>query len=74
MFSVHLGLSEPPTHYRQLEGADEDLYEKFRAAMFERGVSLIPGRWYVGMGGHGDEELALAVAAIDASFATITSE
>ena len=74
MFSVHLGLSEPPTHYRQLERADEDLYEKFRAAMFERGVSLIPGRWYVGMGGHGDEELALAAAAIDASFATITSE
>jgi len=26
------------------------------------------------MGGHGDEELALAVAAIDASFAAITSQ
>eukprot|EP01044_Picomonas_judraskeda_P011726 COSAG03_NODE_1623_length_3757_cov_9.235375_3_plen_58_part_00 len=40
----------------------------------DRGVSLIPGRWYVGMGGHGDEELALAAAAIDASFAAITSK
>jgi hypothetical protein len=40
MFSVHLGLSEPPTNYRQLEAADEQLYEKFRAAMF--GTKLFP--------------------------------
>jgi len=72
VFSVHLGMRSKPANYRDLvAGEDEELYEKFRAAMFERGVSLIPGRWYVGMA-HGEPELATALAAVDASFAAIT--
>ena len=35
-------LAEPPTHYREMEGADEELYERFRAAMFGASPSHTP--------------------------------
>ena len=73
VFSVHFGMATPPANYRELAQEDEELYEKWRAELFKRGISLIPGRWYIGMT-HGDAELATALAAVEASFAAIATK
>ena len=73
MFSLHWGLATAPTTYRESLEADSAFDRRFCAAMLERGVSLVPGRWFVGMA-HGEEELAYALAAIEASLAAIAAE
>ena len=67
---MHLGLSSPPATYRESTLADEPLNEAWRAALFTRGVQTIPGRIYVGMS-HGDEELKVALAAMEDGDAAI---
>jgi glutamate-1-semialdehyde 2,1-aminomutase len=72
VFSIHFGLDEAPLDYRATLRTDTAAYARFRVAMLERGVLLLPdGRWYVGAA-HGDAELALVLAALDSSFATLT--
>jgi glutamate-1-semialdehyde 2,1-aminomutase len=67
VFSVHFGLTAPPRDYRDTLRADAARYAAFRIALLEHGVYVLPdGRWYVGAV-HGDTELALATAAIDAA-------
>jgi glutamate-1-semialdehyde 2,1-aminomutase len=67
VFSVHFGLTAPPHDYRDTLRADAARYAAFRIALLEQGVYVLPdGRWYVGAV-HGDTELALATAAIDAA-------
>ncbi len=70
-FSVHLGLTHPPRHYGDVRGADGPRYNRFRAAMLEHHVQLLPaGRWYVGAV-HTDRELEKVLPAIDASIKAI---
>ena len=71
VFSVHFGLQAPPRNYRDTLAADATRYAAFRLGLLERGVYVLPdGRWYVGAV-HGDTELALATAAIDAAIARL---
>ena len=63
-------LATAPATYRESLGADEVQYEAFRAALMDRGVQLLPGRWYVGMA-HGPAELEYTLAAIHAAFQAI---
>lgn len=64
IFTIHFGVSVPPTHYRECALVDTDLYTRFRAQMLEDGIQLLPdGRWYVGLM-HTEKELALTQAAI----------
>ena len=67
VFSVHFGLTAPPRNYRDTLAADAGRYAAFRLGLLERGVYVLPdGRWYVGAV-HGDAELDLVCAAIDAA-------
>ena len=67
VFRVHFGLTAPPRNYRETLAADAGRYAAFRLGLLERGVYVLPdGRWYVGAV-HGDAELDLACAAIDAA-------
>jgi glutamate-1-semialdehyde 2,1-aminomutase len=67
VFSIHFGLDEPPLSYRDTLRGDAAAYGRFRAAMLEQGVLLLPdGRWYVGAV-HGEAERDLAVGAIEHS-------
>lgn len=71
VFSVHFGLESPPRTYRDTLAADATRYAAFRLGLLEQGVYVLPdGRWYVGAV-HGDTELALATAAIDAAIARL---
>ncbi|MGB8854177.1 MAG: aspartate aminotransferase family protein [Pirellulales bacterium] len=71
VFSVHFGLESPPRTYRDTLSADATRYAAFRLGLLEQGVYVLPdGRWYVGAV-HGDTELALATAAIDAAIARL---
>lgn len=64
VFSVHWGVCEPPTNYRQTLRSNMEAYTTFRMLMLEHGVYLLPdGRWYVGAA-HDEETLELAVEAI----------
>lgn len=64
VFSVHPGLAEPPADYRGYARSDLTAYGRFRAAMMESGLQLLPdGRWYVGAA-HGPEELSATQEAI----------
>ncbi|MCE9631197.1 MAG: hypothetical protein K8S94_10860 [Planctomycetia bacterium] len=71
MFSVHFGLSAAPRDYRDTLRADAGQYAAFRLALLHHGVYVLPdGRWYVGAV-HGEPELNHALAAIDASLASL---
>ena len=71
-FSVHFGLSEEPRAWADVLGADDKTYDRFRAAMLQQHIHLLPeGRWYVGAA-HGDEELAKVVPAIQQSMREIS--
>ncbi len=71
VFTVHFGVSTPPTHYRECAATDSDLYTRFRRQMLEEGIQLLPdGRWYVGLM-HTQKELALTQAAVKKSLATL---
>jgi glutamate-1-semialdehyde 2,1-aminomutase len=74
VFSVHFGQTTPPRNYRDTLRTDMAAYTKFRLAMLERGILLLPdGRWYVGAA-HGDAELALTTAAIAACIEPATRQ
>jgi len=64
-------LSDPPRNYTDILNADADRYDRFRAAMLERSVHLLPeGRWYVSAS-HTDRELKQVLSAIRKSMATL---
>ena len=70
-FSVHFGLDAPPRSWADVMNADEETYNRFRAAMLDREVQLLPeGRWYVGAT-HTDKELEKVVPAIQESMKAI---
>ncbi len=70
-FSVHFGLTEPPRRWADVLRAETEPGERFRAAMLERGVQLLPeGRWYVGAA-HTDAELAKVIPAIEGSMEAV---
>ncbi|MAE62807.1 MAG: aspartate aminotransferase family protein [Phycisphaeraceae bacterium] len=71
VFSVHWGVDAAPSNYAETLRADHETYRKFRAAMLERGIQLLPdARWYVGAV-HGDAELEKTVAAVQESMKEI---
>ena len=64
-FSVHFGLTKPPRAWTDVMKADDQANDRFRAAMLERNIYLLPeGRWYVGAV-HTDRELQKVLPAID---------
>ena len=66
-FSVHFGLTEPPRSWSDVLKADGAKNDRFRAAMLEKHVHLVPeGRWYVGAA-HTDKELEKVIPAIQQS-------
>jgi len=66
-FSVHFGLTEPPRNWSNVLEADGAKNDRFRAAMLERHIHLVPeGRWYVGAA-HTDKELDKVIPAIHKS-------
>jgi glutamate-1-semialdehyde 2,1-aminomutase len=71
VFSVHFGITSPPRDYRDTLAASAEHSAAFRLGLLHRGVLVLPdGRWYVGAT-HGDAELSIALAAIDAAIAGI---
>jgi glutamate-1-semialdehyde 2,1-aminomutase len=73
VFAVHLGVSGPPRDYRQTLRSDMAAYTRFRMAMLDAGVYLLPdGRWYVGAA-HNAEALGFAQTAIERGFQSIRS-
>jgi glutamate-1-semialdehyde 2,1-aminomutase len=73
VFAVHCGVTKPPRDYRQTLRSDMPAYTRFRMAMLDRGVYLLPdGRWYVGAS-HDARALELAQTAIEQSFRSIQS-
>lgn len=69
VFSVHWGVSESPRNYRDTLRSNMAEYTRFRMAMLNYGIYLLPdGRWYVGTS-HDAEALEIALAAIEQSFA-----
>ncbi len=67
VFSVHFGVESAPRNYRDTLRTDMEKYSRFRQAMLEREVYLLPdGRWYIGSQ-HGEGELAVVLPAIQAS-------
>ena len=67
VFSVHFGLREPPRCYADTLAADAGAYSRFRAALLDEGIYLLPdGRWYVGAT-HSDRELQRTLTAITAA-------
>ncbi|MBA2113845.1 aspartate aminotransferase family protein [Bremerella alba] len=72
VFSVHLGVKTPPRNYREMLNSNMSLYGKFRQAMLQRGVQLLPdARWYVGTQ-HDDEVLARVIPVIEPSMKDAT--
>ena len=64
VFSLHFGVSAAPTNYRQTLHTDMQASTRFRMAMLEHGIHLLPeGRWYIGAA-HDDEALELVVRAM----------
>jgi glutamate-1-semialdehyde 2,1-aminomutase len=71
VFSVHFGLRTPPRTYRDTLQAEAERLAAFRLALLQHGVYTLPdGRWYVGAV-HGETELAIASAAIEAAIDTL---
>ena len=67
VFSAHFGLSKPPRCYADTLAADAAAYARFRAALLEAGIYLLPdGRWYVGAT-HTGRELQRTLPAITAA-------
>ncbi|TWT39512.1 aspartate aminotransferase family protein [Blastopirellula retiformator] len=67
VFSVHFGVKQAPRDYREMTRTDMETYGRFRAAMLDNGVQLLPdARWYVGTQ-HDDAVLEHVMEAIDAS-------
>ena len=67
VFSVHFGLREPPRCYADTLAADAAALARFRAAMLEQGIYLLPdGRWYVGAT-HAERELRRTLPAVTAA-------
>ncbi|MBA2117389.1 Glutamate-1-semialdehyde 2,1-aminomutase [Planctomycetes bacterium FF15] len=72
IFSVHLGVAKSPLNYREMLNSDMSLHGKFRQAMLQRGVQLLPdARWYVGTQ-HDDNVLARVIPAIEPSMKEAT--
>lgn len=70
MFGIFLG-EEPPRHFRDLAGHDEELYERVTMGMIRRGVFPCPdGRepWFL-CAALDDEDLATTLAAFEDSLA-----
>jgi glutamate-1-semialdehyde 2,1-aminomutase len=64
VFNVHPGQETAPTDYRGYAEVDLDSYTRFRRAMLDVGLQLLPdGRWYIGAT-HGPTELGIAQEAI----------
>lgn len=64
VFSVHWGVSDSPRNYRDTLQSDMVAYTRFRLAMLNCGVYLLPdGRWYVGAS-HDADALGIAEAAL----------
>ena len=64
VFSVHFGIAETPKTYRDVLAADAPRYERFRLALLNEGIHLLPdGRWYIGAM-HGKTELEFTLQAI----------
>ncbi|MFI4874932.1 MAG: hypothetical protein ACIALR_06330, partial [Blastopirellula sp. JB062] len=67
VFSVHFGVKEAPKNYRDTTRTDMQTYTRFRAAMLDNGVQLLPdARWYVGTQ-HDDAVLKHVISAIESS-------
>ena len=67
VFSVHFGLREPPRRYADTLAADADALARFRVALLDSGVYLLPdGRWYVGAT-HTNRELHRTLPAVTAA-------
>ncbi len=63
VFSLHFGLEQAPRNYTGTLSLDKALYEKFRVAMLQEGILLLPdGRWYIGAT-HTPETLELTMEA-----------
>ena len=66
-FTVHFGLTEAPRAWTDVMKTDEQAYDRFRAALLQRKIYLLPdGRWYLGAT-HTDRELEKVFPAIDQS-------
>ncbi len=64
VFSVHFGLAEAPRTYRDVLAVDAPRYERFRLALLNEGIYLLPdARWYIGAM-HGETELEFTLQAI----------
>ena len=73
-FSVHFGLTSPPTCWPEVMKADAEAYSRFRARMLENGIMLLPeGRWYVGAV-HTDTELEKVLPAVAASMQAMAGD
>ena len=67
VFSVHFGLPQAPRCYAGTLAADVAALTRFRAAMLDQGIYLLPdGRWYVGAT-HTARELHRTLPAITAA-------
>jgi glutamate-1-semialdehyde 2,1-aminomutase len=67
VFNVHWGVASAPADYRETLHSDLAANARFRLAMLDQGVYLLPdGRWYVGAA-HDAIALEWAAKAIDAS-------
>ena len=64
-------MSDKPQRYADTLAADADGYARFRAAMLDHGVYLLPdGRWYVGAS-HSESELERTLPAVTAALASL---
>jgi glutamate-1-semialdehyde 2,1-aminomutase len=69
VFSVHFGVKAEPRDYRDTLRSDMGTYTRFRVAMLQNGIQLLPdGRWYIGAS-HGEKELAKTLQGIERSMA-----
>jgi glutamate-1-semialdehyde 2,1-aminomutase len=73
MFQVVFGLTEAPTHYRDLHAADMNRYGAFRHELLKRGVHANSGGlacWFLSSA-HGSDDLELTIDAIAAAMKAI---
>ncbi|EAQ78357.1 aspartate aminotransferase family protein [Blastopirellula marina] len=67
VFSVHFGVKQAPRDYRDTTRSDMQTYTRFRAAMLDNGVQLLPdARWYIGTQ-HDEAVLEHVINAIESS-------
>ena len=68
VFSVHFGVPQPPKSYRETLLTDMKTYDRFRMALLESGVQVLPdGRWYCGAT-HTEDDLAFCLKSIEKAF------